>query len=237
MVAGVIPLFALLPTLKVFVSPTIGAVKDVVTLAAITAAAIILLRRRVARRPIGVDGVCCCWSGCSSRSTRSTSAACSPARPGTGRPGTGSTPVLRAARAADRRPDAAEPRTHDEGGHRALSSAAPPLSRSTASPNRRWASIGCSASATSTATRCARSAAACGASARSASRSHSRPICCSRSPCCCCVAPRSAPGSYALLGDPGRRVVRLVRPHRGADRSRGRRGGAGAAPAGRSRQA
>jgi hypothetical protein len=56
MVAGLVPLFAVLPTLKVFVTPTIGALKDVVTLAAICAAAIILLRRRVARRPIGVDG-------------------------------------------------------------------------------------------------------------------------------------------------------------------------------------
>ncbi len=57
MVAGMIPLFALLPTLKVFVTPTIGALKDLITLAAISAAAIVMLRRRVARRPIGVDGV------------------------------------------------------------------------------------------------------------------------------------------------------------------------------------
>jgi hypothetical protein len=57
MVAGMIPLFAILPTLKVFVTPTIGALKDLLTLAALSAAAIILLRRRVARRPIGVDGV------------------------------------------------------------------------------------------------------------------------------------------------------------------------------------
>jgi uncharacterized membrane protein YozB (DUF420 family) len=57
MVAGTIPLFALLPTLKVFVTPTIGAVKDVITAAAISAAAIVLLRRRVARHPIGVDGM------------------------------------------------------------------------------------------------------------------------------------------------------------------------------------
>jgi hypothetical protein len=57
MVAGMIPLFAILPTLKVFVTPTIGATKDVITLAAISATAIILLRRRVARHPIGVDGV------------------------------------------------------------------------------------------------------------------------------------------------------------------------------------
>ncbi len=57
MVAGTIPLFALLPTLKVFVTPTIGALKDVITVAAISAAAITLLRRRVARHPIGVDGM------------------------------------------------------------------------------------------------------------------------------------------------------------------------------------
>lgn len=63
MVAGLIPLFAVLPTLKVFVSPTIGAVKDVVSLAAITAAAIVLLRRRVARRPSGVDGAIALLAG------------------------------------------------------------------------------------------------------------------------------------------------------------------------------
>jgi hypothetical protein len=57
MVAGMIPLFALLPTLKVFVTPTIGALKDLITVAAISAAAVILLRRRVARHPIGVDGI------------------------------------------------------------------------------------------------------------------------------------------------------------------------------------
>jgi uncharacterized membrane protein YhaH (DUF805 family) len=57
MVAGLVPLFAVLPTLKVFVTPTIGAVKDVVTLAAITAAVTVLLQRRAARLPVAVDGV------------------------------------------------------------------------------------------------------------------------------------------------------------------------------------
>lgn len=56
MVWGLIPLFAVLPTLKVFVTPTIGALKDVVTLAAISAAGLVLLRRRVDRRPAAVDG-------------------------------------------------------------------------------------------------------------------------------------------------------------------------------------
>src|SRR6476646_2265906 len=57
MVAGLIPLFAILPMLRFLVSPTLGAVKDVVSLAAIVAAALTLLQRRVARRPTGVDGV------------------------------------------------------------------------------------------------------------------------------------------------------------------------------------
>jgi hypothetical protein len=57
MVAGTVILFALLPTLKVFVTPSIGAVKDVVTFAGISAAAVVLVQRRVARTPTAVDGV------------------------------------------------------------------------------------------------------------------------------------------------------------------------------------
>ena len=74
---GLIPLFAVLPTLKVFVSPTIGALKDVVTLAAISAAGLVLLRRRVDRRPAAVDGGGPDARGSArSRSTRSISEAC-----------------------------------------------------------------------------------------------------------------------------------------------------------------
>lgn len=48
-VAGTIALFEFLPTLKVFISPSIGGVKDLVALAAITAAAILIIfqRRRI----------------------------------------------------------------------------------------------------------------------------------------------------------------------------------------------
>jgi hypothetical protein len=51
-VAGTIALFVFLPTLKVFISPSLGGVKDLVGLAAITAAAILIIfqRRRVDRR-------------------------------------------------------------------------------------------------------------------------------------------------------------------------------------------
>lgn len=52
-----IPLFAVLPTLKVFVTPTIGAVKDVVSFAAVAAAAVVLARRHAERQPLGVDNV------------------------------------------------------------------------------------------------------------------------------------------------------------------------------------
>jgi hypothetical protein len=44
-VAATIPLFALTPALKVFVAPAIGPVKDAVSLAAITAAAILVVQR------------------------------------------------------------------------------------------------------------------------------------------------------------------------------------------------
>lgn len=51
-VAGTIALFEFLPALKVFVSPSLGGVKDLVGLAAITAAAIMIVaqRRRIDRR-------------------------------------------------------------------------------------------------------------------------------------------------------------------------------------------
>jgi O-antigen ligase len=49
-VAATIPYFALVPTLKIFVHPLVGATKDLVALAALTAAAAVFLRRRVARR-------------------------------------------------------------------------------------------------------------------------------------------------------------------------------------------
>ena len=53
----VIPWFALTPTLVVFVDPLIGVTKDIISFAAITAAAVTVVRRRAARRPIVVDRV------------------------------------------------------------------------------------------------------------------------------------------------------------------------------------
>lgn len=55
MVSGLIPLFIVLPALKVFVTPTIGALKDVISVAAVTASGIVLVQRRQARRPIHAD--------------------------------------------------------------------------------------------------------------------------------------------------------------------------------------
>ena len=70
----------------------------------------------------------------------------------------------------------------------------------TAWHSRRSASTGSSVSATSTAIRCARSAADSGASARWASLSRSHRFCFSRSPCCSSDRDDSAPGTYALVG-------------------------------------
>jgi hypothetical protein len=50
-VALTIPLFAFVPAAKVFVSPRIGPIKDIVVVAAVVAAATLLVGRRTARRP------------------------------------------------------------------------------------------------------------------------------------------------------------------------------------------
>jgi hypothetical protein len=55
MVAGMIPLFALIPAAKLFVSPRIGPLKDLVALAAMVAAAVVALERRRGRRRVGLD--------------------------------------------------------------------------------------------------------------------------------------------------------------------------------------
>jgi hypothetical protein len=49
-VAATIPFFAVLPTLKVFVHPLVGATKDLVVFAAVVAAAALFFRRRAARQ-------------------------------------------------------------------------------------------------------------------------------------------------------------------------------------------
>lgn len=51
-----VPVFAAVPTLKVFVADVLGGVKDAVSLAAICAAVITILIRRGRGRPTGVDG-------------------------------------------------------------------------------------------------------------------------------------------------------------------------------------
>ena len=57
MLAATIPLFALIPAAKLFVTPRIGPLKDLVSLAAITAAgAVIALERRPGRRRVVPDG-------------------------------------------------------------------------------------------------------------------------------------------------------------------------------------
>src|SRR5919109_1344042 len=55
MVAAMIPLFALIPAAKLFVSPQIGPLKDLVALAAIVAAGIVALERRPGRRRVSLD--------------------------------------------------------------------------------------------------------------------------------------------------------------------------------------
>lgn len=54
-VACTIPIFALIPMLKVLVFPWIGPLKDVITLAAICAAAILIVQRAGAGHPLGGD--------------------------------------------------------------------------------------------------------------------------------------------------------------------------------------
>jgi O-antigen ligase len=54
-VPAIIPLFAAVPTLGFFVNPLLGGLKDLVSIAAIGAAVIIVVQRRAARRPIRVD--------------------------------------------------------------------------------------------------------------------------------------------------------------------------------------
>ena len=54
-VSGAIVYFALLPTLKVFVSELLGGTKDVITIAALTAAVIIVVQRRAGRAPVRLD--------------------------------------------------------------------------------------------------------------------------------------------------------------------------------------
>lgn len=57
MVAWMIPVFAVLPTMKVLVSQQVAPLKDVVAVAAIAAAAVLALQRRAARRATLADGV------------------------------------------------------------------------------------------------------------------------------------------------------------------------------------
>ena len=54
-VPAIIPLFAAIPTLDFFVNPLLGGVKELVSLAAIAAAAILVVQRRAARRPVRID--------------------------------------------------------------------------------------------------------------------------------------------------------------------------------------
>ena len=49
-VAATIPIFVVVPTLKTFVHPFTGAIKDLIVLAAVTAAGVVFLQRRAARK-------------------------------------------------------------------------------------------------------------------------------------------------------------------------------------------
>lgn len=63
MVAWMIPFFAALPTLKVVVSAQLAPLKDVIAFAAISAAAVLALQRRAARRATLADGVVLALTG------------------------------------------------------------------------------------------------------------------------------------------------------------------------------
>jgi hypothetical protein len=63
MVAWMIPFFAVLPTLKVVVSAQLAPLKDVIAFAAISAAAVLALQRRAARRATLADGVVLALAG------------------------------------------------------------------------------------------------------------------------------------------------------------------------------
>jgi O-antigen ligase len=54
-VAATIPIFAVLPALRVFVHPLVGGTKDLIVFAAVVAAAILFLQRRAARERLPVD--------------------------------------------------------------------------------------------------------------------------------------------------------------------------------------
>jgi hypothetical protein len=55
LVAATIVYFALLPTLKVFVSPLLGGTKDLIAVSALVAAGVLFIRRRAARAPGRLD--------------------------------------------------------------------------------------------------------------------------------------------------------------------------------------
>jgi hypothetical protein len=57
MVAGAIPFFALIPALKIFITPLVGGLKDVIVFAAVAASCVLALQRRAARRPAPIDHV------------------------------------------------------------------------------------------------------------------------------------------------------------------------------------
>lgn len=54
-VAATIPIFALVPALKVFVHPLVGGAKDLIVFAAVVAAAILFVQRRASRERLPVD--------------------------------------------------------------------------------------------------------------------------------------------------------------------------------------
>lgn len=55
MVAWVVPLFTVIPTLKIFVNPALGGLKDIVSISAVAAAAILALQRNAARSAPRLD--------------------------------------------------------------------------------------------------------------------------------------------------------------------------------------
>jgi hypothetical protein len=57
MVAGMIPFFAVLPTMKVLVSSQVAPLKDVIAMSAVAATGVLALQRRAARRATLADGV------------------------------------------------------------------------------------------------------------------------------------------------------------------------------------